>query len=147
MEHKVINADVRNIGVAVVVLIRKGDKVLMGRRKSRRHKGMWGFPGGHLEFGEEIEDCGIRENLEETGIKVPKVKLWTTINTIYAAHHSVVIFTVADLPKGQKPINKEPTKCEGWEWFRWNKLPSPLMQGIEKLVACGYDPFKVKVKA
>ncbi len=35
MEHKVINADVRNIGVTVVVIIRKGDKVLMGRRKGR----------------------------------------------------------------------------------------------------------------
>ena len=54
------------IGVAVIV--KKKDKVLLGKRISLHGKGSWGFPGGHLEFCESIEECAKRETKEETGL-------------------------------------------------------------------------------
>jgi ADP-ribose pyrophosphatase YjhB (NUDIX family) len=36
----------------------------------RRDNGHWQAPGGVLELGETIEDGGVREVLEETGVRV-----------------------------------------------------------------------------
>ena len=51
------------IGVAVIV-VREG-RVLLGKRKNAHGAGTWQFPGGHLEYGESIEDCARRELFEE----------------------------------------------------------------------------------
>lgn len=44
-----------SIGVGVIV--RNNDRVLIGRRKNSHGVDTWGFPGGHLEFGESVFDC------------------------------------------------------------------------------------------
>ena len=56
--------------VGVGVLILRDGKVLLGRRKGSHGAGCWSAPGGHLEFGETLEDCAAREVLEETGLKI-----------------------------------------------------------------------------
>ena len=54
------------VGIGVFVL--KDGKFLLGKRKSSHGEGSWSFPGGHLEFNEELEDCTRREVMEEAGI-------------------------------------------------------------------------------
>jgi 8-oxo-dGTP diphosphatase len=56
------------VGIGVIIL--KNGRVLLGKRKSSHGTGTWHFPGGHLEFGESLEDCSRREVLEETGMKI-----------------------------------------------------------------------------
>ncbi len=43
-----------HVGVAIIVV--KGNRVLLGKRKNTHGSGTWQFPGGHLEFNESIED-------------------------------------------------------------------------------------------
>lgn len=47
--------------------IRSGRKILL----IKGYSGLWGFPKGTVENGENVYNCAIREVLEETGVKVP----------------------------------------------------------------------------
>lgn len=50
------------------------DKLLMINRVKPPFMGRWNAVGGHLNDGETIEACAIREIKEESGISVDKVK-------------------------------------------------------------------------
>ena len=38
--------------------------------KMRIFPGAWVLPGGHIDLGEDLEECVIREIHEETGVKI-----------------------------------------------------------------------------
>jgi 8-oxo-dGTP diphosphatase len=54
--------------VAVLVVVLRGDEVLIVQRKQQPNAGRWGFPGGVLELGETVFEGAMRELMEETGI-------------------------------------------------------------------------------
>lgn len=58
---------------AACVIVRKGDKFLMGRRRDREG-GKWALPGGHVERHESHHQGAIRELLEETGFAAKRLK-------------------------------------------------------------------------
>lgn len=47
--------------VGVGVIVAKGNMVLVGRRRNSLGDGEHALPGGHLEFGETLEQCAARE--------------------------------------------------------------------------------------
>ena len=55
-----------------MVLQDEQDKILLTKRSVnlRTFPGAWVLPGGHIELGESLEECVIREIYEETGIKI-----------------------------------------------------------------------------
>jgi 8-oxo-dGTP diphosphatase len=56
---------------ADVVIPNARGEVLLIKRKNEPFKGAWALPGGFIEYGQEtIEECAIREALEETGLQV-----------------------------------------------------------------------------
>jgi len=55
------------LGVSVSVW-REGKVLLVERAKEP--KGIWAFPGGHVEPGESLEAAAVRELHEETGLTV-----------------------------------------------------------------------------
>lgn len=122
-------------GVGIAVLIEKDGKVLLGRRgKNTTQPGTWAPPGGKLEFGEEYEACAMREVLEETGIKLekPPIKLMD-INDIEDGYHYVSFIMSTKITSGE-PKNLEKDKCDGWQWFEWNALPTPLFSSLRKYI-------------
>ena len=123
--------------VGVITILRQGELVLLGLRKSKHAHGFWGLPGGHLEGGESFEQCAIREMEEETGVILPSVQVLGVENTVYHAEqkHYVVVVTTALVPAGQEPKVMEPAKCAQWTWFLWDDLPTPLMLIAHKVRA------------
>jgi len=55
-------------GASVIVL--RPDSVLMVERARPPFQGLWSFPGGRAEPGEDCEAAARRELLEETGLRV-----------------------------------------------------------------------------
>lgn len=72
------------VGVAAIVKNRDGQFVV-GRRLGAHGAGKWQFPGGHLEFGEDILACAQRETLEETGLAVTPLGFLSVTNDVFTA--------------------------------------------------------------
>ncbi len=61
------------IDVVAAVIVR-GGRYLIGRRpEGKRHGGMWEFPGGKMEPGEDVEAAIRRELDEELGLRLLSV--------------------------------------------------------------------------
>lgn len=127
------------VGVGVFIIKNEGTKtfILLGKRKGSHGAGEWSLPGGHLEGGEDFQDCCRREVFEETGMTLKDFQKVTFTNNLFPndKKHYVTLFFKADYAD-QFPYNMEPDKCEGWEWFDVCDLPRPLFGGI--VIAVNY---------
>lgn len=54
---------------AVSVALRRGDRVLLVKRRHPPSRGFYAFPGGRVEAGETNEAAARRELFEETGMR------------------------------------------------------------------------------
>jgi 8-oxo-dGTP diphosphatase len=117
--------------VGMGVMIFKGDRVLMQRRRNSHGDGEYAFPGGHLEFGESFVHCVKRETLEEAGIKIKNIKFLYLANlTKYPGKHYVQVGMIANWQSG-KPEHIEKDKGEEWGWYKLNKLPRPFFKTVK----------------
>ena len=129
-------------GIGIIVL--KDKKVLFGKRISSHGSGCWGFPGGHLEFGESWEQCAFRETQEELDLAIENVRFAAITNDIFHQEqkHYITIFLLADYVSGSLAI-KEPKEFESLEWFDWENPPQPLFLPQQNLYKQNFNPFMV----
>lgn len=59
--------------VAGAFVLDKKNRVLMQKRSDN---GQWGFPGGFMELGENVQDTARREVYEETGLILDELELF-----------------------------------------------------------------------
>jgi 8-oxo-dGTP pyrophosphatase MutT (NUDIX family) len=113
-------------GVVVLVSNEKG-QLLFTRRSARMRSfpRAWVFPGGGIDAGESLAECGAREVLEETGIKVNMSSMvplciWESVYPTRVdlgdpkAHHFVVYYTAladtAPLPSSSSASSWQSTQ-------------------------------------
>lgn len=122
------------VGVAVIV-VRNG-KVLLGLRAGSHEAGTWSCPGGHIEFGETVSECSVRETLEETGTNLHLIdnhfdwneKIWEN-----EGKHYITIYSLGTLEEDVEPAIMEPNKCLEWRWFKAKELQGLALMEDKKM--------------
>ena len=121
--------------VGVAVIVERNGQVLMMKRKNAHGAGTWAVPGGHLEFGETLEECAIRETLEEVGVEIGDIRFAGITNDVFSkeGRHYITIWMQGRLKSGEPTIAAAREVAEVG-WFRWKALPSPLFLPLENLL-------------
>lgn len=130
-----ISQEQKHPRVGIGVLVLKEDKVLLGKRRGAHGVSKWGPPGGHLEFGETVEEGAKRELLEESGLIATSLRLGPWVENVMeeGKKHYISLFVLIDQFEGE-PQLLEPNKCEGWHWFSWDELPTPLFAPMNSFI-------------
>lgn len=68
--------------LAALAVVVDEDHVLLVQRKNPPDQGLWGFPGGKVEYGEEVKNAAIRELREETAIEANQEAIITAVDAI-----------------------------------------------------------------
>ncbi|MEE1740191.1 NUDIX domain-containing protein [Streptomyces sp. BE147] len=112
------------------VILREGDKLLFSQRGGPYGYGRWHMPSGKLDQGEPLSAGAARELLEETGVTVDPADL----RMVHVVHHRqsedverIGVFFEATAWSGE-PVNREPAKCLGLEWFSVHELPEDIIE-------------------
>lgn len=92
------------ISAAAIVLIRKDDSILLIR--TRNFNGTFhGLVAGFLEAGETLEECVVREVLEETNLQVRNITYFG--NQPWPYPSSLMVGFIADYAGGEIKIQEE----------------------------------------
>lgn len=88
------------VGVAGIVL-REG-KILLGRRSATStYPGLWCIPCGYVEYTEDVWDAVKREFLEETGLCIEPVHVFTVLSNFHNPElHTVGIWFIVKVLTG-----------------------------------------------
>ncbi len=122
----------KQVKVGVSGILLKEGRLLMYKRNKSLGRGLWELPGGNLEFGENFEDCLLREFKEETGLDVKIEKLISIApSKMYGNHYIVFSFLVSPINLEQKVELLEPDIHQKWEWFNIDNLPTDLFIAAE----------------
>ena len=121
-------------GVGVTLLIRKGNEILLMKRRGSHGSGTWCPPGGYLEYGEKPEEAAIREAREETGVEVENVRFLGITNDLFPeGKHHITVWFDGRWASGTPQFDEREASDIGW--FAWNALPQPRFLSFEHLLA------------
>lgn len=122
--------------VAILLVLRKGDEVLFGRRcNTWSGNGDYGPFGGHADGGESASAAMARETAEELGISVDPsdLKLVHTQHLKLPPREYTNYFFETDTWRGEPRI-MEPDKCDDMRWFRLDDLPESMSPNIRHAI-------------
>jgi len=130
--------------MGTVVIVLSGNKIMLGKRKNSYGAGLYGLPGGRVESSEKLVDCAKRELTEETGLKVNRLNYVGVVRDLHEDYSFMHFVFLCKSYKG-KPCLKEPDKCEAWEWFARNKIPTNILPGHKAAIEIFLNPSRANV--
>jgi ADP-ribose pyrophosphatase YjhB (NUDIX family) len=118
--------------VAVVAVVRVNKKILLTRRVNTPQKGLWTFPGGFVDAGEDPARAAERECLEETGLTVRVTDL---LDVISGQEHPrgahILIVYQAVVQSGQIKPGDDADKVD---FFSLDQLPALAFRSTQKIM-------------
>jgi len=103
-------------------IVTRGNDILLIRRGKEPFKGAYALPGGFLNYGERLEDCVVREVLEETGVKtsiVDLVGVYSAPDRDPRGHFVTAVFHLQPL----SGVAKGGDDASSAEWIPIDRLP------------------------
>lgn len=106
------------IAPAVMVLVRRGDEVLLAR-SPHFTPGVFSALAGFVEAGETLEQCAMREVREETGIEIANLRYFRSQSWPFP--NSLMVAFTAEYANGI--LTPDPNEIEAADWFLRSALP------------------------
>ena len=107
------------LATAVIVLIHRGDEVLLVHAKNFKTD-FYGLVAGFVETGETLEEAVHREVMEETGIKIKNVTYFGSQPWPYPS--GLMVGFTADYVSGE--IRLQRSELSKGDWFSKDNLPT-----------------------
>lgn len=120
------NADTPRVGVGILLVDESG-RLLLTLRRRAPEAGCWSIVGGKLDFLETLEQCAVRETLEEVGAAISIDSLLCVTDHLLPAEgqHWVSPAYLARV-SSRATKNCEPDKTLEVRWFPIDGLPPNL---------------------
>lgn len=134
--------DRQHFNSAVFVMLRndRGEYLLQERQNTSFMNGYWDFSAsGHLERGETLQECIVREAEEETGVRVNI----DSLKLVHISQHDVGnwpylnFLFVSDDFEGE-PVTNETDKVSGLKWFAPENFPEKLTLSVRLFEEAGF---------
>ena len=106
------------LATAIIVLIRREDKVLLVHARNFRGK-FFGLVAGFVETGETLEEAVVREVHEEVGIKIKNIRYFASQPWPYPC--GLMVGFTADYVSGELHLQRSELDDAGW--FDRDHLP------------------------
>lgn len=107
-----------SLAPAVIVLIRRGDEILLARGRNFKSE-FYGLIAGFVETGETLEEAVKREVKEETGLNIKNIRYFDSQAWPYPS--GLMVGFTADYESGELHLQQEELKKAGW--FQRTNLP------------------------
>lgn len=91
-----------NPSPAAAVIVFRGDKLCLVKRKYRPREGLWSLPAGFQEYDEPIEETAVREAREETGLEIRLDGLFDVQNGVLPPDRPVLLVVYRATETGGK---------------------------------------------
>lgn len=108
-----------SISPAIIVLIHKGDQILLAKH-AQRNTDMYTCLAGYLEPGETAEQCVAREIHEEVGLEVENIRYVSTQSWPFPDQFMMAF--KADWKNGE--LSLQHVEIEDARWFTRDNLPN-----------------------
>lgn len=106
----------------------QGDKVQVLLIKQFAHNNRWGIPKGHVNEGETLEECALREIREEAGVVV---KLGARMQDAFirndAEDKTIVAWTAEPIGSHEPNHNDPDSEVADARWFDVDALPEIMV--------------------
>lgn len=112
---------------AVIAVVLRDNAMILVRRANPPDAGIWGFPGGKIEFGEGIEQAAVRELREETGVVALAIETFTALDVLETAadgtttQHFVLVAVLCRWLSGEPLAGDDAIEAR---WFSFDELSS-----------------------
>ena len=117
--------------MVAVGVVWKGNKILISKRKENGLLGgLWEFPGGKIQNGEDAKKCVIRKVNEKLGVRVRPGRLLKQIKHAYS-HFSITLDAYHCDFVGGSP---RALRCDNWQWILPQQIKTlPFSKANHKL--------------
>ena len=114
--------------IGAFIIVMQNNQILLGKRKNSYKAGMYGCPGGRLEIEESLEASAARELFEETNLTANHLEYLGVIRERQDGYNFIHFAYLCKEVEGTVHL-KEPDKCESWNFYNLNSLPTPILPG------------------
>ena len=117
-------------GAGVVLL--RGGRVCLVRRKFEPRRGQWSLPTGFMEWDEDVRETAVREAREETGLEVALEGVYAVETGVLPPDIPVLVVFFRATEKGGRLAAGDDAAEVGF--FPLDDLPDPIAFGAHRRV-------------